>query len=497
MLVQPDSGVPTPQVRMLRGSAWMIGWRWSIRLIGLVSTIILARLLTPADFGLVAMATLVVGLVEVFGDTGQGLAIIRHPHPKREHLDTTWTLSVCIGVALTIALFAVAPLGAAYFDEPRATLVIQFLALRTIIGSFENIGVVLFRKNQEFANDFRYLVCQKLLTFAITLSLAFALRTYWALVAGIVIGRALGVVLSYLMHPYRPRPTLVKLREIWSFSLWILISNMGGYLSEKTGEFVVGGIAGTSSMGHYNVASDVATAPTVELILPTERALFPVLATIVHDVKKLKQAYLDVLSVVAIASVSTGVGVAIVAKDMVAVVLGPQWGASASLMVWLALNVAVWGTCHGSITVLNVTGHARLTAMLTCLGAAMLAPSLTLGGLVGGVEGVAMAHLAVTLAFVPILFAKLRRAIPVSASEIVERLWRPVTAAAIMATAVRFLHPDWITMVPIRLLHDIVLGACVFTAVLTLLWLLAGQPAGVEQAGIRYLHRQWRRLWIR
>src|SRR5262249_8877912 len=180
-----------------------------------------------------------------------------------------------------IVLLAVAPIGAAYFAEPRATVVIRFLALRALVGGFENIGVALFRKNQEFAKDFRYLVIQKTVSFVLTLVLALVLRNYWALAAGIVAGRALGVLLSDGMHPYRPRPSLAKAREMWSFSLWILLFNMGEFLNSKTDEFVVGGIAGTATMGHYNVAADVATAPTVELILPTERALFPVFATIV------------------------------------------------------------------------------------------------------------------------------------------------------------------------------------------------------------------------
>src|SRR5438552_12057395 len=82
-----EPGVSVQQ-RMLRGSAWMIAWRWCVRGIGVVSTVVLARLLTPADFGLVAMAMLVVGLVEVLGDGGFSLAIIRHPDPTREHMDT-------------------------------------------------------------------------------------------------------------------------------------------------------------------------------------------------------------------------------------------------------------------------------------------------------------------------------------------------------------------------------------------------------------------------
>src|SRR6185312_2887630 len=141
---------------MLRGSAWAVALRWCIRGTGLLSTLILARLLTPADFGIVAMAMLVVGALEILSETGQRLAIIRHPDPTREHYDSAWTISILIGLGLSAGIFAVAPLTVDYFHEPRAVLVIRCLALRALIGGFENIGVVDFRRGLRFQRDFHY-----------------------------------------------------------------------------------------------------------------------------------------------------------------------------------------------------------------------------------------------------------------------------------------------------------------------------------------------------
>ena len=473
----------------------MIAWRWCIRAIGLVSTILLARLLTPQDFGLVAMAMLVVGLIEVFGDTGLSLAVIRLPDPTREHLDTAWTLAVCTGTAVALILVLVAPLGAAYFHEPRAIPVIRLLALRAFIDGFENIGVALFRKRQDFASDFRYLVYQKLTSFVVTLALALLLRNYWALAIGIVGGRVLSVAISYMVHRYRPRFCLAKVAELWSFSFWIVISNIGDFASAKVDEAVVGGMAGTSAMGSYNVAADIATAPTVELILPTERALFPVLATIVHDPPRLKSAYMNVLSAVAILSCSTGVGVALVARDLVSVVLGPQWNASAPLIVWLALGAAVWGICHGIVTVLNVAGKPRLTARLSWARLAIFLPSFLAAGALWGVEGVAAARFATMLVFGPLLFWTLQQVIRVSVSEILGRIWRPIAAAACMAIAVNLLHADWLAA-PLRLGADVAIGAVTFVSVLLMLWALSGRPLGMERAVSEMFLRGFRkRSW--
>src|SRR6185312_88093 len=113
--------------QMMRFALWMVGLRWALRGIGLVSTIALARLLTPRDFGVVAIAMLVVGALETVSDTGQKLALIRHPSPRRAHYDTAWTMSMLIGCALAAAIFGTAPLTLDYFHEPDAVAVIRWL----------------------------------------------------------------------------------------------------------------------------------------------------------------------------------------------------------------------------------------------------------------------------------------------------------------------------------------------------------------------------------
>jgi O-antigen/teichoic acid export membrane protein len=468
---------------MIIGSAWMVAWRWTIRGIGLISTVVLARLLTPADFGLVAMAMLVAGLVEALGDSGQQLAVIRHAAPTRLHLDTAWTIGILLGIATASVLIAIAPLAAACFHEPRLTLLIRVIALRQLVGGFDNIGVVMFRRQQNFAADFRYLILQKVGTFLVTLTLAVAMQSYWALAAGIVSGRLFSVALSYWAHPYRPRLSLAKLKEMRSFSLWIQVSWIGDFLIGRVDQVAVGQLGGAGEMGLYSVAADVATAPTVELIYPTDRALFPVLAGMVDDPARLKSAYLDVLSAVSVVSCATGVGVALVARDAIAVILGPQWISAAPLFVWLSLSAGAWGICHGIVTVLNASGRARLSAAMSWIGLAIFLGSIALLGAGWGAEGVAAARFVYTLLLMPLLFAALSSAFPVGPREVLARTWRPVAAAAIMAAVVLASHDRTSDVAAIRAAGDIAIGAIVYTVALVSLWGLCGRPPGIE-AGI-------------
>jgi O-antigen/teichoic acid export membrane protein len=471
--------------RMAAGFGWMVAARWSVRGIGLVSTLVLARLLSPTDFGLVAMGLITVGFVRIFAEAGQDLAIIRHLDPTPEHFDTAWTMSVCGGLLVALILFAIAPVGGWYFHEPRAVPLIRFLALAPFIEGFTNIGATAgFRRSLLFDKEFRFLVTRKFAGFAVAVPLALILRNYWALAIGVVLGRLVTVLASYWMHPYRPRLRLSKLGELWSFSAWTQLAAVAQYFGDQADQFVVGGLGGAAQMGGYNVARDVATAPTEEIVVPAARSLFPVYATLLDDRARLIRSYLDVLSVVAIIALSTGVGIAIVANDMVMVVLGSKWSAAAGLVPWLAIGGGMFGVTRSVNMIILVTGNARLNALRNWGFAALLAPAAILSGLRWGSEGVAAARMAVTVLFAPVMFYSLMQVVPITAGQIMERLWRPALAAFAMAAVVSFSGTDAISSTLLRLFCNVGLGAGVFAATLLALWFLAGRPPGAEQVFI-------------
>jgi lipopolysaccharide exporter len=467
---------------LAQGSAWMVGLRWAMRGLGLLSTFVLARLLTPGDFGLVAMAMLVVGLVEVFGQAGQQLALIRIRDPVRADYDSAWTLGILAGLAVTLVLWAIAPAAAQYFHEPRAEHLIRLLALRPLLVSLDNIGVVAFRKDFRFSREFAFQVAQKLATIVVTIGVAWWLRDERALVAGLLGGPAFGVAISYLLHPYRPRLSLARARGLLAFSGWMLLVNVAQYFHDKADEFVVGGVADAAAMGRYSVAADTATAPTIEVVLPATRALFPVFARIGDDRAALRAAYLDVFAAACLISVATGLGMALVAGDFVRVALGEKWLAAIPLVRLLALAGGLYGIMHNGISVLGATGHARLGGLLAASRTLLLAPALIAAGLLGNVEAIAATRAVVTLACIPGIALAIARVLPVTSADMALRAWRPVAAGVVMTgvvLAVQAAAPDnpWA-----RLFLGAGAGAVAYISALLALWRLAGRPGGLEAA---------------
>jgi len=141
-----DIRPPASGRQIATGAAWMMGFKLFDKSIGLVSTLVLARVLTPADFGLVAMATAVVALLGLMGAFGFDTALIQRQDADRTHYDTAWTFNVLFGVAVALLLLVVAVPAANFYREPRLELMLPALAIGSLVGGFENISTVAFRK---------------------------------------------------------------------------------------------------------------------------------------------------------------------------------------------------------------------------------------------------------------------------------------------------------------------------------------------------------------
>ncbi len=475
----------------------MIAARWCVRGIGLVSMIILARLLSPADFGVVALGMVTVGLITVFSYAGQNLAIIRHPNPTREHFDTAWTISVCLGIAVALGLVALAPLAARYFDNPKLVSVIRLLALAPMINGFTNIGAVIgFRKSLMFQKEFQFVVLRKVIGFIATVLMALTFRNYWALVSGIVGGELFGAVSSYFMHPHRPRPCLSKLSEMWSFSAWMQLVAVGNFFRDQTDHIAVGRFAGTLQVGAYNVAADIASSPTVELLFPALSAALPINATLLHDPDELARSYLSMLGMIVIFAVPMSVGVALVAQDMVTLVLGMKWSAAVPFVPWLAIVGGAGCIIQSIIDLVSIAGRARLVAIWSLAFVIALVPAVSIVGSNWGSEGIALVRAIIWILFIPPMFYSLTKIIPIAAGQIIGCFWRPILAALFMAIVVKISGANAITLLPMRLFCNVAAGVVSFVTMLLLLWRLAGRPQSSEQILVKFTcstaHRAYR-----
>ena len=470
------------------------------RSLGLISTLVLTRVLVPADFGLVAMAMSLVALLELFGAFGLDIALIQRANATRAHFDTAWTLNVLMASFVATALLALAWPLSWFYGEPRLLPLACAFALGSAVQGFENIGIVAFRKELDFEREFRFLMTKRLLTFAVSVSLALWLRNYWALAVGIIVSRASGVALSYALHPFRPRLSLATIAEFMHFSKWLLAANIFAFLKERSPDFIVGKLAGAHAVGVLSLSLEIANLPGSELIAPINRAAFPRYASLAHDRNALHREFLSVLSLITLVLTPIVTGIALVSPLVVALLFGPKWAEAAVIMkfaAFLGLTYIFLGTCH---PLLLAIGKPGVFAKIYALQVAVMVPPMIFFTVRSGVEGAALAYAVTALALLPVNVTLVTRTAALPIFSLLPAVWRPFTATTVMYLGTWLAMP---TIDPATLAAGtaawllgqyVLLGAALYTATGVALWLLSGRPEGAESSVFRLLGFAWSQI---
>lgn len=482
---------------MAKGAAWMVVFKLTERGLGLISTMILARLLVPADFGLIAMAMSVIAMLELLGSFSLDVTLIQHPRAERVHYDTAWTFGMLVSVGIAAVLLVVAPLGARFYHEPRLEVLIWCLALGTFIQGFENVGVVAFRKELQFHREFWYLLGKKLVSFTITVPLAFTLRNHWALVGGMLGGRLGSVALSYLVQSYRPRLSLAAHRELFHLSKWLVINNICFFFNGRAGDFIIGKLAGPNVLGLYNVSYEIANLPTSELVAPMNRAIFPGYAKKASDGASLRSGFLDVVSMIALFAMPAGAGIAATANLLIPVFLSDAWvdaGPLIAVLGFYGIFMAIQGN-NGYVYL--ALGRPRIITLVAGVQVALLAVLVSTLTLKAGAIGAAWGYFATGLLAAPLNYAILFRLLELRPRDLVARIWRPSVATTVMFVGVRLLaaslgpsrsaFEEWA-----QLFSAVGAGAVIYALVLLGLWLLCARPSGAEQIALEFLSAKLR-----
>lgn len=479
--------------RVITGAAWTVGIRWGERMLGLVSTLILARLLVPQDFGVVAMAYTVIGLVDVMFDFGVHVALIQNNRASDDDFNTAWTVRLLQSAVAAAGVLVLGPATATFYGDDRLVAVMGVLAVATLLPGLENIGVVSFQKELRFSREFVFVGGRKLLGFVVTIALALWLRSYWALVVGTVVGRVGGVALSYALHPFRPRPTLRALRPLLSVSTWVLAGNVGAYLGSRVDKFVVGRRAGADTMGAYTVADELAALPTTELLAPIGRVLFPAFSLMRDEPARLRDAFRTAFGVQCMVAMPAAIGMAVLAEDIVHVLLGPRWAEAAPFIRILALAGLATALSHAGSYALTALGRVRLlatnhwTQFLAFVALAYWAlPQQP-------VEAIATARVGLAALGSAVVLTAVIRMDVAALGDLARAAWRPAAASAALAVVVAWTRTalPWPPLPALAI--EVLIGGATFTATLLGLWWLSGRPQSAEALVLeeitRALHR--------
>ena len=471
--------------RITTAAAWTVAFRWLDRLVGLLSLAILARFLSPDDFGIVGYVMLVIGFLELVTAMSTDAELIRHKQADRSYYDAAWTMNCLRGLALTVAMLALIQPATIFFKEPRLATVMLPLALLPLIGGFENVGIVEFRKQLSFDREFRFLLTSRILGTLAMIALAFALRTYWALVAGSLLRAVLRVALSYGFHPFRPRLGFAQIPRIFRFSRWMMLQSLAAGLYDRLPGLLVGNQWGTSALAYFNFAKEMADLSASEVRAPIRRALYPGLAQIADERARVGDALVSSAGMLALLTTPIPLGIALVADDLVPIFLGPQWSAAIPLLPPLCLAGAVAAIGTNSHLAFMALNQAHIAAWAAVFRVLLLVVLLVLVAPWYGILGVAYAIAGVVFVVTLADYALVSVVLKIDARKLVATVWRSVAAAAVMAIAVGLERAGnapasnlaghaWSIAV------SAALGAAVYVGCVWGLWIVGGRSEGAE-----------------
>ena len=493
---------PSILARTALGAGWVMAWRLLTRGLGLISTLILVRILAPADFGLVALATAFALALDVCLSIGVEDQIVRSADPRPALYHTAFTLNLMRALAVAGLITALAAPAGAFFADARLHDVLLALAVSAGLSGFANIGVADFRRRLSFDKEFQLQLLPRLAGITVTLLGAWLLRSHWALILGILTNRMGVLVMGYVLHPYRPRLSLAAWRELIGVSAWSWAISIAAVIRDRADSMVIGRALGPAPLGTYAVGVEIAVLPTTEMVDPICRACMPGFAQTWRDggMEELGRAWLRIIGFVAVLALPAGMGISLVAGPVVALAFGQAWLDAVPVVTIMGLACTVMLPGNVSMALLNARAALHLITAITA-GAAVLRVALLIAltawlGLTGAALAVGLSLLLEHAALVGCALRMLR----LRPASLARAVARPVLAALAMAATLWLAGLGWLPPPPdggaaLRLLlQAIPLGMATYGLALFIPWWLAGRPPGAEADLISLLRTALRRV---
>lgn len=469
--------------RVARGTAWIVGARLVMRVFGFLNTIVVAYLLVPEDFGLVALGLTMMQLLQGFSEIGVSQAVVKFRDADRSDLDTLFTLSALRGMLIAAILLIAAPFAAEFYGDHRVMYVFAGIAIYPVLTGLINPKFFEFERDLDFSREFWVLVLNKLAGVAVSIVVAFVFRTYWAIVLGLLTNGLVQLVLSYGLMAYRPRFSLASFRKVVGFSGWLTGVSFAAALNNKLDVLILGRTAGAQGAGNFYIGLQLAGLPTSELAYPMSRALYPGLSELQGRRAKMRIAYLGGVEALGAIALPAAIGFAFVAHELISLLLGAKWiGAVPVVEIItpaLGFQALFLATQHYAMAL----GKTKLVFFREMAFFLIRTPIIISAALSDGIVGAAYA-----VAGTGIIHAILNMTLyhRVSGANRLDPLWaarRSLVAVAGMAVSLCLLESvlgDAQSLL-IALGVKIVVGVLVFTGIAGGLWRLEGRPEGVEK----------------
>jgi lipopolysaccharide exporter len=324
-------------LKIVNSSALLITLKFGERLIGLVSLLILARLLIPNDFSIIALTAIVVYFFDILANAGSEQYIIQKKNVTNDDLNTAWTIDIILKSALCGGLILLSGFISDYFVQPKLQLALCVSSFLLIINALKNPGLLLLKQNLDYKKIFRLSLIQKLTSFIFVVAIAYHYRSFWALIIGDLISSFIYTIGSYYVNSHRPMLTLKRKEDQWVFSKWLLVKSIVGYIRAQIDTLIVSKIFPGALTGQYYMTRNIAMLPCHNILSPAIEPLLAAFSKNNDDKHLLAKKINYCLFVITCITIPMVIFIWQSSNLIVAVLLGEQWLESAELLSYFVL----------------------------------------------------------------------------------------------------------------------------------------------------------------
>lgn len=361
------------KIHAFKGVSWVALLRGSTRGLTFLRLAILARLLSPTQFGVFGVATLILAFLEIITETGINVFLIQKKEAIEDYISSAWAISIIRGCIISLVLVISAPFVADFFRSPESQSIIFLIAIVPFIRGFINPSIVKIQKEIEFKKEFYLRITLFAVDTLVVIIVAFITRNAESFVLGLIASAILEVILSFLLFKPTPRFEfeVEKLVHIVKKSWWVTISGIFSYTADNGDNIAVGRLINTSSLGIYQAAYKISTLPISEVTDTVNKVVFPVYSKFSEDKDRLFTAFKKVTLVSSVVAFISGAIIFLLAEPIVLIILGENWIAAVPVVKILAVY-GVLRTIFGNFAPVALSLHKQnyvaFVTFIRCIG---------------------------------------------------------------------------------------------------------------------------------
>lgn len=386
----------------------MTGVRAVTRILSLVKTIIIARILSPNQFGVFGIATLLLTFIEIITETGINIFLVQKREDINKYINTAWIVSIIRGFIISSIIAISAPFVGAFFNTPDSTSILRLMSLVPLVRGFINPSVINFLKELTFYKEFYYRSTIIFVETVLSVLLVYFTHSISSLVWALIVSAMIEVMLSWTI---KPRPVFIfekgRFFEIIGYGKWITASGVFNYFYQNGDNIMIGRLLGTSSLGLYDMAYRISLAPLTDIADTITKVTFPVYVKISEDRKRLRTAFFKSLFSVFALIIPISAMLFIFSEEIISLLLGNQWVSAAPALRVLAIFGLIRALSVFSSSIFLSVKKQNVVTLISLVGLFGLAISIVPFIYLWGIVGAAMSALLGTSLTLPIIFYNL------------------------------------------------------------------------------------------